>query len=212
MTHQKYPRTYHLPGSPGMTSDDKILKSFDRFEGQEIVVTLKMDGENTTLYHDGCHARSLDSRHHESRNWIKRFHGEIKHLIPHDWRICGENLYAKHSIEYDDLQSYFYGFSIWDNVKNVALSWDETVYGFNELGITPVEVVDRFIFDLKKIQDIVESLDTEKTEGVVIRVADEFHFSDFDKCVAKWVRSGHVQTDTHWMAQQVIPNKLRSTE
>lgn len=36
-----------------------------------VVITEKMDGENTTLYRDGLHARSLDSRHHPSRNWVK---------------------------------------------------------------------------------------------------------------------------------------------
>lgn len=42
----KYPRTLHLPGSPGMTDDDKVIKSLAGFEGEEVVVTAKMDGEN----------------------------------------------------------------------------------------------------------------------------------------------------------------------
>ena len=37
----KYPRTYHLPYSPGTTNDDKKLKVdlFDHFKNQDIVIT-----------------------------------------------------------------------------------------------------------------------------------------------------------------------------
>ena len=45
----KYPRTYHVPWSPGTTSDDRLLKSVDQFVGKRVVVTEKMDGENTTM-------------------------------------------------------------------------------------------------------------------------------------------------------------------
>jgi hypothetical protein len=205
----KYPKTFHLPFSPGLTNDDKVIKTLVNFDNREVVVTEKMDGENTTLYRDYCHARSLDSRHHESRNWIKRFHGEIAHKIPADWRICGENLYAQHSISYTDLLSYFYGFSIFDNVKNTAFDWDSTLYSFSELGIVPVKELYRGKFDIQLIQDLAESLDTSKQEGLVVRIADEFHFDDFNKSVVKWVRHGHVQTDEHWMLAEIIPNNLR---
>lgn len=62
----KYPRTYHLPFSEGFTSDDKVLENDDIFHNKEVVVTVKMDGENTTIYPTGeYHARSLDSKHKE---------------------------------------------------------------------------------------------------------------------------------------------------
>ncbi len=47
-----------------------------------VIATLKLDGENTTMYSDHIHARSLDSAHHPSRTMIKQIHGAIKHLIP----------------------------------------------------------------------------------------------------------------------------------
>lgn len=96
----KYPKTLHLPFSPGSTSDDKMLSYTDfenNFHKRFLLVTEKMDGENTTLGRDYTHARSLDSRHHPSRDWVKRFHSDISHNIPEDWRICGENLFAKHN-------------------------------------------------------------------------------------------------------------------
>ena len=78
------------------------------------MVTEKLDGENTTLYADGLHARSLDSAHHPSRAWVKALHGRIGDADPGGWRVCGENMYARHSIAYDELDSWFYGFSVWD--------------------------------------------------------------------------------------------------
>lgn len=91
----KYPRTMHLPFSAGVSSDDRVIETLDSFEGKEVVVTIKMDGENSTLYRNHYHARSLDSSHHDSRTWIKQFHGRIAHLIPDNWRVCGENLFAR---------------------------------------------------------------------------------------------------------------------
>lgn len=121
----KYPRTAHLPWSEGKTSDDKTLKDCSQFEGKRVIVTEKMDGENTSIYKDYIHARSIDGRDHWSRSWVKNLQAKIGYEIPDQWRLCGENLYAKHSIGYKDLSSYFALFSIW-NENNECLSWDET--------------------------------------------------------------------------------------
>lgn len=204
----KYPKTAHLPFSPGLQNDDRVIETLNGFVGHEIVATEKMDGENATLAKDYYHARSLDSRHHQSRNWIKSFHGEISYQIPHGWRICGENMYAEHTIPYDQLESYFYGFSIWDEY-NFALSWDETLRWFAKLNITPAPVLYRGAFNIDVLKKLAVSLDVEKQEGFVIRVVDEFDFKDFETKTAKWVRKGHVQTAAHWMHQEVIPNKLK---
>jgi hypothetical protein len=201
----KYPRTPHLPWSPGRTSDDKTLDNVDHFAGQELVATIKYDGENTTMYSDHIHARSLDSKDHESRHWVKAFHAGIRHLIPAGWRVCGENLFAKHSLKYEDLQSYFYGFSVWDE-RNVCLSYMDTEEIFNDLGI--ISVLSFASGNLEKIDREFHKYFTEKCEGYVVRLAGEFRYEDFERSVAKYVRAGHVQTDEHWMYQEVIPNKL----
>lgn len=203
----KYPRTFHLPFSPGVSSDDKVCKDLSQFTNQDVVVTVKMDGENTTLYQDGFHARSIDSRHHPSRDWLARWHSTIAHEIPTGWRICGENLYARHSLEYQALPSYFMGFSIW-NEDNVALNWDDTLLYFEALGIHPVETLYRGKFDEAVLRNLAKNLDTSKNEGFVVRLSDNFHYSDFNKAVAKWVRAAHVNSGTHWTHQAVVPNKL----
>jgi hypothetical protein len=204
----KYPRTPHLPWSPGRTKDDKVLTDVSHLEGKSLVATVKMDGENTTLYRDHIHARSLDSKDHTSRHWLKAFHAGIKDLIFPGWRVCGENLYAKHSIGYNDLMSYFLGFSIWSD-NNICLEWVETLMAFDELGIyIPEQFTPNYITSLKEIDELFHEKYGDKHEGYVVRVCDEFKYKDFGRSVAKYVRKNHVQTDDHWMYKEVIPNKL----
>lgn len=206
----KYPRTFHIPGSPGSTSDDKVLESLDIFKDRHVIISEKMDGENTSLHFDGhSHARSLDSKGHVSRDWVKKFWSERYYHLPQGWRICGENVYAKHSIHYDFLESYFYGFSIWDEY-NRCLSWKDTVEWFDELEIVYPHIFYNGIFDENYLENLIVKLNSNKCEGFVIRLAESFQYKDFDKSVAKWVRANHVQTDEHWMNQPLVKNLLKS--
>ena len=203
----KYPRTYHLPWSGNVTEDDRVCKSLDSFQGRRIIVTNKLDGENSSLYKDYIHARSLDGRNHPSRDWLKNFWASISNDIPEGYRICGENMKAVHSIRYLNLKSYFYGFSIW-NEKNICLSWDETIEWFNLLGIEPVPVLYDGIFD----ENIIKSFNDRNWkdyEGYVVRLADAFTYSSFRYSTAKYVRDSHVQTVNHWMHQMYEENKLQ---
>jgi predicted kinase len=200
-----YPRTVHLPWSPGATADDVRARDLAGLAGRRVVVTEKMDGENTTLYRDGLHARSLDSGHHPSRAWVKALHSRIAAQIPEGWRISGENLFAKHSIAYDDLDGYFYGFSVW--AGDQCLDWTSTVEFFQGVGIPTPRVLWAGTFDEKLIQQQVE-LDLSRQEGYVVRTAEGFAYPEFAERVAKWVRPSHVQTDTHWMHAEVVPNRL----
>lgn len=203
----KYPRTYHVPWTGEKHDDDKMHQNMDIFNGVDVVVSIKFDGENSSMYNDYIHARSIDSKNHESRNWLKSYWNNIKHEIPDDWRICGENLYAKHSIKYNDLKSYFYGFSIW-NERNECLSWDDTIQYFDMLNIHPVTVIYRGIYDEDKIKSLWSASDYDNMEGYVIRFADSFKYSEFKNKVAKFVRPKHVQTSEHWMSQKIEVNGL----
>ena len=173
-------------------------------EDKEIIITEKMDGENTTMMADSFYARSLDSNNHPSRNFVKGIWGNIKHNIPIDFRICGENLYAQHSLKYENLPNYFIVFSIWDDTK--YLSWDETIEYCELLGLTTVKVLYRGMFNLEMIKNF--KIDTNTQEGFVIRLSSEFLLNNFHKSVVKWVRKGHVQTDEHWMNKFITPNGL----
>ncbi|GAA0853286.1 hypothetical protein GCM10008915_73720 [Bifidobacterium pullorum subsp. gallinarum] len=70
----------------------------------------------------------------------------IKYRIPEGYRICGENAYAKHSLLYSALPSYFLLFSVW-NEHNVYLSWDETEDWADRLGLAAVPVLYKGIWN-----------------------------------------------------------------
>ncbi|MGC4949678.1 RNA ligase family protein [Streptomyces sp. DT224] len=199
-----YPRTPHLPWSPGATSDDVRMTDLAALAGTEVVVTEKLDGENTTLYADGLHARSLDSAHHPSRTWVKALQARVGPRIPAGWRICGENMFARHSLAYDALESHFYGFSVWDGDR--CLGWDRTAEFLRSLGIPAPPVLWRGVFDAKALRALKP--DTGRQEGYVVRPAASFPAALFGRVVGKWVRPGHVVTDTHWMHAEVVENGL----
>ena len=209
----KYPRTYHLPFTGHTTPDDKIFhKASEVFAGKEVVVTIKMDGENFTGYSDYSHARSIDSGNHESRNWVKTFHFQnIAYHLPDGFRYCAENLYAKHSIHYDQLETYLYAFQLWN--KNTCLSWDDTVEWFELLGLTSVPVVYRGVYNEKLINDLFVKSVKEGQEGLVVRLTDSFEYKDFRNCVGKLVRENHIADGSnHWRFRRITPNLLKETK
>jgi RNA ligase len=209
----KHPRTPHLPWSPGATPDDINWTSDDVLDGQWVVVTEKMDGENCTMYKYGIHARSIESAYHPSRTWVSSLQASIGYQIPENMRVCGENLYAKHSLSYDNLDSYFLVHSIWETRGDLdyCLSWDDTVAWTKALGLFTVPVLWTGVYETKRFQYGALSIDTSKQEGYVVRPIGSFMADRYTELVAKWVRPAHVETDDHWMHTNVIKNGLKKS-
>ena len=200
----KYNRTYHLPFSPGSTNDDRISDDAISLLGIDIVITEKLDGENTGMTRDGVYARS-HAAFTESA-WsreVRQLHSMIKSSIDEDVFIFGENMEGIHSIEYTNLKSYFYMFGVRDN--NIWIPWEGVEEYSYLLDIPTVPVLFKGVISSEKeLQQIVEDLVRQpsalggKREGIVIRNAGMFHNDDFSENVMKWVRKGHVQTTSHW--------------
>jgi hypothetical protein len=201
----KYNRTYHLPYSPGTTSDDKISNDISSLIGSEIVITEKLDGENTGMTNGGVYARSHAT--FTTSDWsreVRQLHDiKVKGNLSEGEFIFGENLEGIHSIEYTNLKSYFYIFGVRDN--NIWVPWNSVEEYSYLLDIPTVPVLFRGVVDSEKeLKELVERLVSEPSElggereGIVVRSAGLFHNDDFVENVAKWVRKDHVQTDVHW--------------
>jgi hypothetical protein len=206
---QKYGRTYHLPISPGASADDKVLRSVDGLIGTDLVITEKMDGENTTIHRHGTHARSPDSGYHASRDWLKAFAAGISPQLADGERIVGEYVFARHAVGYDALPSYFLGFA-WI-LSGQFQSWDDTTARFSELSITAVPVLHRGPYRPRLFEDIAAALDLHKQEGFVVRAASTFHEAEMDRLLGKYVRAGHVQSAEHWSKLPITRNGLLSS-
>jgi hypothetical protein len=202
MDARKYPRTAHLPYSPGATSDDRIARDWQHLLAHELVVTEKLDGENTCLRGNGVYARShaAPTRNPWANNaweiWrrVQTALGELE--------VFGENLYAVHSIEYRELPAHFFVFAI--RLAEEWLAWDDVCFyaAALELPVVPVRARGRFTeLQLKQlIHDglAAGSLLGGPCEGFVVRNAAAFAVDEFGENVLKYVRAQHVQTDAHW--------------
>jgi len=206
----KHARTPHLPWSLGVASNDKVIESLEGFIGKQVIVTEKMDGESTSIYHDGLHARSLDSGAHPSCTRVNVLQARIAENIPSRWRIVGENLQAKHSILYGSLPIHFLVFAVFDET-NTALSWGSTVSLCKENGLELVPTLYEGVWDEKLIKECWNGVSRfgKEQEGYVVRIADKIAFTDWGINVAKYVRENHVQAEaTHWMKSEMSSNLL----
>jgi hypothetical protein len=216
----KYPRTPHLPFSPGGTSDDRRIESVEGFLCGDVVVTEKMDGSNVCLEAGACFARTHAAKpNHESFSAFKALHATVSRRIPATIQVFGEWLYAKHSIKYTALPSYLMVFGVRDLATSQWASWSDVEMWAEELGVstTPVLARESWLNRDWKVRDLVETYVTLPSrcggvrEGVVLRLAGSFADSAFETSVAKWVRKGHIQTDKHWKSGPVVRNGLIGT-
>ncbi len=199
---EKYPRTFHFPFSEGATHDDRIQHDWLGMLQQELVMTEKLDGENSCIKSNGVYARSHGA---VNRNPWARPVWDIWDRIGHslgDLHVFGENMYAIHSISYRDLEHYFYVFAIRDG--DTWLSWDEILEYAHVMELPVVPVVERGILTEKSLKQRIDqqqqqgSLLGGVSEGVVCRAAAAFPDANFSNNVLKYVRKNHVQTNEHW--------------
>ena len=201
----KYGRTYHLPWSPGTTSDDRISKSVESLLGIDIVVTEKLDGENCGMTDGGVYARSHAT--FTTSAWsreVRTLHKQsIENSLGEGVFLFGENMEGIHSIEYLNLTSYFYIFGVRDN--GIWIPWSKVEEYSYLLDLPTVPVLFKGKVETEKeLKDLTEDLVSQPSalggnrEGIVVRNAGEFSNEDFGANVMKWVRKGHVTTGEHW--------------
>lgn len=219
LTNGKYPRTYHYSFSPGSTSDDRINENWyrDISKIKKVIDTEKLDGESTMLNGIGVFARShaAPTTHPWSSYLKSKFSMIQSDLKDNEIEIFGENLYAKHSIIYPEIESHFYVFAVrhldmwlsWEEVKWYAEFFDYPVVPeirtYKSADTTKEEVTQSIITECAKpsifgsLQNGTKIVPCTK-EGIVTRNVEEYSVDDFKNNVFKYVRKGHVTTDIHW--------------
>ncbi|WP_273500598.1 hypothetical protein [Paracoccus sphaerophysae] len=58
------------------------------------------------------------------------------------------------------------------------------------------------------MNDLAQALDLTRQEGFVVRIAGSFPERDIPIRVGKYVRAGHVQSETRWMKAELVANRL----
>jgi ATP-dependent RNA circularization protein (DNA/RNA ligase family) len=217
----KYPRSMHLPFSPGATKDDKRMSDsdLDFLLDSEVIITEKIDGSNVCLTKDEVFARSHGGvPDHKSFDSLKPLHVRLKHDIPDRISVFGEWAYAVHSIKYTILPAHLLIFGVRDDELGIWWSWDDTVkFAEDTLGLPTVPLILRGMFPNKEIfQEIVTDLSMLSSiygptrEGVVVRHSGEIVSAALGTAgqklhgLGKWVRKNHVETDIHWKRQTIV--------
>lgn len=201
----KYPRTYHLPWSPGSTNDDRISENATYLLNKDIIITEKLDGSNTAMTDQGVFGRShaVFTKNPWDRE-VRLLHKmKVEDQLGEGVFLFGENMEGVHSIEYTNLDSYFYIFGVRDN--NIWIPWQQVEEYSYLLDIPTVPVLFKGVVNsVKELKSLVDDLVSKQSElggeieGVVVRPAGMFHNDDFAENVMKWVRKDHVTTDEHW--------------
>ena len=66
----------------------------------------------------------------------------------------------------------------------------------------------RGAFSDQIVNELVDGLNLKSQEGFVVRLVESFKDDDMSTHMAKYVRKNHVQSERHWMASEIIRNKL----
>jgi len=207
----KYPKTLHLPWSESVSRDDRVLQDKSVLEASpEVVVTEKMDGENTTLMSDCVFHRSLDPSYHSSRDYVKAFQAMHRWQMKEGFRYVGEYLFARHSIAYSELSSYFLLLAVYDE-SGVSLPWDVVASWASKFSIETVPVLYRGPWCEENVKACFSGTSRcgGEQEGYVVRTAGSIGADSHSESLAKFVRKGHVQTDEHWMHGRITLNGLK---
>ncbi len=201
----KYPGIPYWPWSPSIGRDDDTHPNPDRFVGEDVAMTEKLDGGNTLLHAGEVYARSVAAPSGAKWMAMVKKHHTWKVTEPDVW-LYGEDVYGVHSIEYDPVAEHetFYAFALRGGDGAFASFAEVEAYaGPREIPVVPVLFRGRF-GSVAEIREFVEHAHGEPSalggerEGVVMRLARGFPAAEFPDVVCKSVRPGHVQSDEHW--------------
>ena len=200
----KYPSTPYWPWSPTVGRGDAVHANPDRFVGEAVVVTEKLDGGNTLLHAGKVYSRSVSAPSEGKWMAMVRKHHAWKVTEP-DVFLYGEDIYGVHSIAYEPVAEdrTFHAFALRDGNRFGSFAEMEEYASGRDMPVVPVLFKGCFR-SVSEVRAFVDRAHGERSalggerEGVVLRLAREFPAAEFPDNVCKSVRVGHVQTDEHW--------------
>ncbi len=159
----KYPRTPHLSGSRLQPGDEDLSQiPFGQIKGRHIVIEEKMDGANSGISFGENGDMLLQSRGHYltggyrerhydlMKQWATAHREEFWEILKYRYIMYGEWLYAKHSVYYDALPSYFMEFDIYDKETGEFLDTPSRRKLIGNIPVEPVLVLGEGSFESQK--------------------------------------------------------------
>lgn len=230
MQLMKFPRTHHLYNLGSASRDDLILTPNEQkeFLNREIVIEEKIDGANfgisidpetyKIMFQNRSHyvSSAYSTQFKKLDNWENENREDLfKIIIPGRYILFGEWLFARHSIYYSKLPSFFVAFDIFDKQVGKFLSRKKLEELLSETKIPLINKIAQKSY--KKMEEIVSLVKTKSQyydgliEGVYVRICD----GDFTVKRAKIVRSDFLCGNQeltgkfkHWSTMDLVENEI----
>lgn len=165
----KYPRTPHLQGSRLQAGDEDLSqRPFSDIAGRHLVLEEKVDGANSAISFSPDGELRLQSRGHFlmggyrekhydlMKQWAAVHRDRFFEVLGTRYIMYGEWMYAKHSIYYDRLPSYFLEFDILDRETGRYLDTHSRHELIKDLPVCSVSVLAEGVF--KSTEEIISYL------------------------------------------------------
>lgn len=213
---KKYPRIPHVPGSNAMDDDVSvdyprgIFLVFEKVDGANLGISLS--GGMFSFQNRGGFLEN--KRPHPqwdaAKNWFNQHYwGIMNYLAQHPGHtVFGEWLYARHSIYYDSLPSYFFLYDVFDGEKFLQYRdfRKEFIYSagvFVPKYITITSDIREFVEWSKLHYSSQYSTDANSYEGFIFR-----DVADYSRAF-KYVRSEFTAgIEEHWFNRKLERNSL----
>lgn len=219
----KFPRTRHVQNLGAATRDDLIMDKSEvaEFLNRPIYVEEKIDGANMGFsIKDGniiAQNRShyVNSSYHPQfkylDKWIYSHTADLWQILESETRILyGEWVYAKHSINYQDLPDWFVAFDLYDRVEEKFWSRKRLEKHLEGTSIKLIPLVaDGETFkkpeELRALTERQSYFNDSPVEGVYLRICDDNWLIQRGKIVRHDFVAG---ITGHWLKAELIPNRI----
>jgi len=231
MVLPEFPRTRHLPFEPCASSDDRIatleeceniihgglnITIEEKIDGANLAITI-IDGEPVIRNRNNILSKNYSSGKTPAKmqfspvwTWFynnKEKFETLQRILGFQPCVYGEWLYARHTVVYDSLPSWFVAFDVYDYEKKNYISPKRYRPALIEAGF---DIVPEMKWDkitektLKAMRDTnTEFSKNERKEGIYIKACDgEFVVNRF-----KMVRPNFIQGE-HWNKKQLVKNRI----
>lgn len=217
MDFPKYPKTYHLAGSKGIEDTDSV--PFSAILNTKLVIEEKVDGSCVGIAFDQgkpiIKHRNQDVRGEQwdlLKAWVSEHEEELYDKLEERYIMYGEWLYARHTISYDCLPSYFLEYDIFDTLSGKFLSTPNRKLLLANTSVTSVKVLATECFRIP--QDIVKLFGQSNyrlngpMEGLYLKLEDSEKVVSRYKYIDKGFLDQILSSGTHWMSRTLVKNLL----
>lgn len=218
----KFPSTPHLLfNSSNLSREDKLVSPESKrlLLSTEITIEEKIDGANLGVSFSSSGEVQFQNRGHyilppymgqweQLPKWFVVFQDRLFDALEDSYILFGEWCYAKHSVYYSSLPSWFIAFDVYDIKEQKFLSVQRRNSMVEKIGLPIVPLIKYGRLSLADIPDLIgkSAYGDDLCEGLYFRLDKDGWLN----IRAKYVRENFSQAiEQHWSRKPLQKNKTR---